>query len=188
MSATELLEELLRSVSSLAMSIEELRKNVQSLSQTVETGFSELRNTISAIQSQLGEIRRQQEGRVLDREYRLIADLTSTSRVLSSHVAKLETMLTAHREFVSKLSDTLSTAINQLATIATDLKDLKTLLAVLSKQFEDRVGALSSEVTRYRDDLIVLLEELRLEIRRLRESIDSLKEVLTTMLTRTNLK
>ncbi len=181
----EMLEDILRAVMSLTGMIDELKKMFAALQDSVSANINELKSSITNIQSQLAELRQStQRASLSDREQRLIMELVNAGRIVSSHVYRLETMLTAHREFILKISDSLSSIVNQLASSLNEFKDVKSLLLLTSKDITDKIGLILSEISKCREDVTVLLEELKLDIRSLRESIESLKEILTTTLSK----
>ncbi len=181
----ELLEDILRAVTSLTDSVNELRKVISALQDAVNARIDEIKNAIMALQSQISELRQSSHRlSITEREQRLISELVSTGRIVSSHVYRLETLLAAHREFIAKIGDSLSSIINQLASSINEFKDVKSLLLLSTKEITDKINLVLSEITKYREDILVLLEELKLDIRSLRDSIETLKEVLTTTLSK----
>jgi len=181
----EILEDILRAVSTLNDSINELRKQLAAVQDALNSKIEELRSTIVSIQSQISELRQSSQRQLLtDREQRVILELVNAGRVVSSHMYRLETMLTAHREFILKISDSLSSIVNQLASSLSEFKDVKSLVLLSIRDVADKINLILSEIAKYREDIVVLLEELKLELRSLRDSIESLKEVLTTTLSK----
>jgi len=172
MSSIEMLEEVLRGISSMNMALQELGKSVQELKEQVQNLQEEVRRLAGQVTVEKGR----------DRSMEVVIFLRS----LSTSISRLETSLIAHREFLTSIRDSISNLMNTLSTYAADVKDVKTLLTVYLKDVEEKICSAISELSRYREDMLTLLEDVKLEIRKLRETFDSLKDVLIKLVTREN--
>ncbi len=173
MSSIEILEEILRGVSNMNSAIQELGRSVQELKEQMQSLQEEVKRLSSQISTERGR----------DRTMEVVVFLRS----LSTSISRLETSLIAHREFLTSIRDSISSLMTNLSSYAADVKDVKTLLTVYLKEVEEKVEAALSELSRYREDMLTLLEDVKLEIRKLRETFDSLKDVLIKLVTRENI-
>ncbi|NPA23277.1 MAG: hypothetical protein GXO23_03165 [Crenarchaeota archaeon] len=172
MSSIEMLEEILRGMSNMNMTLQELGKSIQELKEQVQNLQEEVKKLSSQVTAERGR----------DRTVEVVVFLRS----LSTSISRLETSLIAHREFLTSIRDSIANLMNNLSTYAADIKDVKTLLTVYLKDVEEKVESALSELSRYREDMLMLLEDIKLELRKLRETFDSLKDVLMKLVTREN--